>query len=59
MRARVQEFLKVLNRAKPEITGGDKKTARYNMSDLLFSEKDITLNILSRPFDSGKTFRRS
>lgn len=28
MRARVRDFLKVLNRAKPEVTNAEKKTAR-------------------------------
>lgn len=28
MRARVRDFLKVLNRAKPEVIGAEKKTIR-------------------------------
>lgn len=28
MRARVRDFLKVLNRAKPEVVNAEKKTAR-------------------------------
>lgn len=28
MRARVRDFLKILNRAKPEVTNTEKKTAR-------------------------------
>lgn len=60
MRHRVAEFLKVLNRAKPEQAEKERKTARYVEEHLVFSRFPLLLftNNASFRLCSGRTFRR-
>jgi Arp2/3 complex, 34 kD subunit p34-Arc len=60
MRHRVAEFLKVLNRAKPEQAEKERKTARYVRKSLLkLTFLKLTLYFSSFSQLSGRTFRRA